>query len=97
MRKKVVSLFLAWTMIIGGTLTANAQTISVTGDTATGETPTAVTVTAGMLEGGDLVVTVPDEFGLVWDSTNNQFKKEAYILIHQKKNLCIIKSQIVIA
>lgn len=79
MRKRLVALMLASTMVIGGTITANAQTIPVTGDTATGNSPTSFSVTADMLEGGDLVITTPDSLTLDYDSDNNQFSKSSQV------------------
>lgn len=78
MRKRFLALAMAGTMLVGGTLTAYAQDISVTGDTATGSSPTTFEVTAEML-GGDLVVTVPDTLTLEYDSENSQFSKTSQV------------------
>ena len=77
--KRFLAVALASTMVLGGTITANAQTINVTGDTATGSSPTSFNVTADMLEGGDLVITVPDSLTLEYSAENGNFTKEAQV------------------
>ena len=78
MRKNVLALMMAVTMLTGGTLTAHAQDISVSGDTANGSSETSFNVTADML-GGDLVVTVPDTLTLDYDSENSRFSKTSQV------------------
>lgn len=70
--KKLLAAVLASSMVLGGTITAKAQTISVTGDT-TGTSPTSFNVTADML-GGDLVVTVPDAMTLSQNAGKTAFE-----------------------
>ena len=78
MKKKLVALMMVSTMLVGGTLTAYAQDISVTDDSVTGSSPTSFNVTADML-GGDLVVTIPDTLTLDYDSANSQFSKTSQV------------------
>lgn len=78
MRKKILALIMVGTMVLGGTMTAYAGDISVTGDTASGSSPTNFVVTAEML-GGDLVVTVPDTLTLAYDEENSRFSKTSQV------------------
>lgn len=78
MKKKLVALMMVSTMLVGGTLTAHAQEIAVSGDTAEGSSETSFEVTAEML-GGDLVVTVPDTLTLEYDEDNSQFSKTSQV------------------
>lgn len=77
--KRFLAVALASTMALGGTITANAQTIDVTGDTATGSSPTSFSVTADMLEGGDLVITVPDGLTLAQNEGKTAFESSANV------------------
>lgn len=78
MKRKLVALVMTATLMLGGTLSVNAQDIAVSGDTATGSSPTSFAVTADML-GGDLVVTVPDTLTLAYDESNSQFSKTSQV------------------
>ena len=77
--KRFLAVALASTMVLGGTITANAQTINVTGDTATGSSPTSFSVTADMLAGGDLVITVPDGLTLAQNEGKTAFESSANV------------------
>ena len=78
MRKKILSLMMVGSLVLGGSLTANAQDVSRSGDTVTGSSVTNFVVTAEML-GGDLVVTVPDTLTLAFDEDNSCFTKTSQV------------------
>lgn len=79
MKKKLVSMLLLSCVLLNTTIVNAAQTISVTGDTASGSTASSFNVTAGMLDGGNLVVTVPDQLTLVHSQTNSNFAANANV------------------
>lgn len=72
--RKLVALALATSMMLGGTLTAFAQDVSLTDGSGTGTTPTTFTTTADMLEGGDLVVSIPDALTLSQNEGKTAFE-----------------------
>lgn len=72
MKKSVTALAMS-VMLLASSMNVFAADVSVSGDSANGQTPTSFTVTTDML-GGDLVVTIPDNMTLTYDSTNKKFE-----------------------
>lgn len=72
MRKSLAAL-VAVMMLITSSVNVFASDIDVSGDSASGQTATSFTVTTDML-GGDLVVTIPDNMTLTYDSINKKFE-----------------------
>lgn len=70
--KRLVAVLLTGIMIVSNGVVAFASDVSVSGDTATGSTPTSFEVDTSIL-GGDLVVSIPAEMILNYDSASGKF------------------------
>lgn len=70
--KRLVAVLLTGIMLMSNGVVAFASDLSVSGGTASGSTPTSFEVDTSIL-GGDLVVSIPAEMVLTYDSANEKF------------------------
>lgn len=73
--KKLLSVLLAGMMLVSNGVTVLASEVDVSGGTASGTTPTSFEVDTSVL-GGDLVVSIPAEMVLTYNTDDEQFKNE---------------------
>lgn len=71
--KRFLATLLTGVMLMSNGVVAFAADVPVSGGTATGSTPTSFTVDNTVL-GGDLVVSVPADMTLTYDSSSSTFK-----------------------
>ena len=76
--KKVIVALLTGALLMTNGLTVFASDLDVSGGTATGSTPTSFEVDTSIL-GGDLVVSIPAEMTLTYDSEKEKFVDEDFV------------------
>lgn len=73
--KRFLATLLTGVVLMNNGVLAFAADVPVSGGTATGSTPTSFTVDASVL-GGDLIVSVPADMTLTYDSASSTFKSD---------------------
>lgn len=72
-RKSILAALLTTVLLATNGVSVFASNVNVIGDTATGNTPTSFEVDTNIL-GGDLVVSIPADLTLTYDSASGTFK-----------------------
>lgn len=73
MKRKLASFAISTAICLSSFTQVNASVVPLTDGIGTGSTPTSFDVTTAMLDGGDLVITIPDVMTLGYDSASEKF------------------------